>query len=117
MDAPLAENLDKEFGRAVRDFMGFREVWRAVDYDKELYDSSDVAKIARGNFKHGQQFNGHLPRRELGSIQDNLVAHFPAEELTVLLAEAAGEINVVARTNERRKRRHISIGDRRHDVG
>jgi formylmethanofuran dehydrogenase subunit A len=79
MVALLAENLDKEFRRPIRDFVRFREVWRAVDHDKELYDSSNAAKIAHGNFKHGQQFNGHLPRRELGLIQDNLITYFPAE--------------------------------------
>ena len=33
MDALLAENLDKEFRRPIRDFVRFREVWRPVDHD------------------------------------------------------------------------------------
>ena len=53
MDALLAEHLDKEFRRPIRDFVRFREVWCPVDHDKELYDSSNVAKIAHGNFEHG----------------------------------------------------------------
>jgi len=117
MDALLTENLDKEFRRPVRDFVRIREVWRAVHHDKELDDSSNLAKIAHGNLEHAQQFNGHLPHRELGSIQANLTTHFPAEEFTVLLAQAAGEINVITGTNERCERRHISIDDGRHDVG
>lgn len=43
-------------------------------------------------FRHGQQFNCHVARGELTLIQANLVAHFPAEERTALLAETAGEI-------------------------
>src|ERR1700693_345806 len=60
MDAPLAEHLNKEFRRPIRNSVRFREVRCAVDHDKELYDSSNAAKIADGGFKHGQQFN--LPR-------------------------------------------------------
>jgi hypothetical protein len=58
-----------------------------------------------------------LPRGALALIQTNLVAHFPAEELTALLAKATGEMNLVTGTNEWRERRHISIDDWRHDVG
>ena len=50
-------------------------------------------------------------------IQANLVAHFPAEELTALLAEAAGEIDLITGANKRRERRQISIDDWRRDVG
>ena len=89
----------------------------AVDHDKELYDSSNAVKIANGGFQHGQQFNCPVARGELALIQTNLVAHFPAEELTALLAKATGEMNLVTGTNEWRERRHISIDDWRHDVG
>ena len=58
-----------------------------------------------------------VARGELALIQTNLVAHFPAEELTALLAKATGEMNLVTGTNELRERRHISIDDWQHDVG
>ena len=67
----------------------------AVDHDKELYDSSNAAKIADGGFKHGQQFNCHVARRELALIHADLIVHLPAEELAALLSEAAGEMNLV----------------------
>jgi len=117
MDAPLAEHLNKEFRRPIRNSVRFREVRCAVDHDKELYDSSNAAKIADGGFKHGQQFNCHVARGELTLIQANLLAHFPAEELTALLAKAAREMNLVAGTSERRERRNISVDDWRYDVG
>ncbi len=66
-----------------------------VDHDKELYDSSNAAKIADGGFKHGQQFNCHVARGELATIQANLIAHLPAEELTAPLAKPAGQMNLV----------------------
>jgi hypothetical protein len=84
---------------------------------EELYDSSNAAKIADGGFKHGQQFNCHVARGELTLIQANLLAHFPAEELSALLAKAARQMNLVAGTSERRERRHISVDGWRHDVG
>jgi hypothetical protein len=117
MDAPLAEHLNKEFRRPIRNSVRFREVRCAVDHDKELYDSSNAAKIADGSFKHGQQFNCHVARGELALIKANLLAHFAAEELTALLAKAAREMNLVTGTSERRERRHISVDDWRHDVG
>src|SRR5436190_1003278 len=110
-------HLHKVFRRPIRNSVRFREVRCAVDHDKELYDSSNAAKIADGGFKHGQQFNCHVARGELPLIQANLFAHFPAEELTALLAKAAREMNLVAGTSERRERRHISVDDWRHDVG
>jgi DNA-binding MarR family transcriptional regulator len=117
MDAPLAEDLDKQLRRPIRNPVRFRELRRAVDHDKELYDSSNSAKIADGGFKHGQQFNCHMACGELALIQADLIAHFPTEELTVYLAKAAGEINLIAGTSERCECRHISIDDWRHDVG
>jgi hypothetical protein len=47
----------------------------------------------------------------------NLLAHLPTKGLTILLAKAAGQMNLVAGKNERRERRHISVDDWRHDVG
>ena len=82
MDASLTEYLDKELRRPIRNSVRLREVRCTVDHDKELYDSSNAAKIADGGFKHGQQFNCHVARGELALIETNLVAHFPAEELT-----------------------------------
>jgi hypothetical protein len=117
MDASLTEYLHKELRRPIRNSVRLREVRCSVDHDKELYDSSNAAKIADGGFKHGQQFNCHVARGELALIQANLIVHFPAKELTALLAKAAGEMNLVTRTNERRERRHISVDDWRHDVG
>src|SRR5436853_1850117 len=117
MDASLTEYLDKELRCPIRNSVRFCEVRRAVDHDKELNDSSNAAKIADGGFKHGQQFNCHVARGDLTLIQANLFAHFPAEELTALLAKAAREMNLVAGTSERRERRHISVDDWRHDVG
>src|ERR1700686_3665187 len=73
MDAPLAEHLNKEFRRPIRNSVRFREVRCAVDHDKELYDSSNAAKIADGGFKHGQEFNCHVARGELTLIQANLL--------------------------------------------
>ena len=95
MDASLTEYLDKELRRPIRNSVGLREVWCTVDHDKELYDSSNTAKIADGGFKHGQQLNCHVARGELALIQANLIVHLPAEELTALLARAAGEMNLV----------------------
>ena len=53
MNAPLTEHLDKELRRPIRDSVRFREMRRTVDHDKELYNSSNAAKIADGYFKHG----------------------------------------------------------------
>jgi hypothetical protein len=117
MDAPLAEHLDKELRCPIRNPVRFREVRRAVDHDKELYDSSNAVKIARGSFQHSQQFNRHMTRGELALIQANLTAHLPAEKLTAILAKAAGQMYLVTATNERRERRHIAIHDWRHHVG
>ena len=89
MDASLAEYLDEELGRPIRNAVRLREVRCAVDHDKEPYDFSNAVKITDGRFEHGQQFNCHVPRRELASIQADLIAHLAAEELTVLLAKAA----------------------------
>jgi hypothetical protein len=116
MDAPLTEHLDKELRRPIRNSVRFRETRCTVDHDKELNNSSNAAKIADGGFKHGQQFNCHVARGQLTLIQAYLVAHFPAEELTALFAEAAGEIILITGTNKRRERRHISIDDWRHDA-
>jgi hypothetical protein len=84
MDASLTEYLDKELRRPIRNSVRLREVRCTVDHDKELYDSSNAAKITDGGFKHGQQFNCHVARGELASIQANLIVHLPAEELTAL---------------------------------
>jgi hypothetical protein len=117
MDASLTEYLDKELRRPIGNSVRLREMRCTVDHDKELYDSSNAAKIADGGFEHGQQFNCHVARGELALIQANLIVHLPAEELTALLAKAAGEMNLITSTNERRERRHISVDDWRHDVG
>jgi hypothetical protein len=66
-----------------------------VDHDKELYDSSNAAKIADGGFKHGQQFNCHVARGDLALLQANLAAYLSTKGLTILLAKAAGEMNLV----------------------
>jgi hypothetical protein len=95
MDAPLTEYLDNELRRPIRNSVRLREVRCTVDHDKEPYDSSDAAKITDGGLEHGQQFNCHVARGELASIQADLIAHLPAEELTALLAKAAGEMNLV----------------------
>jgi len=95
MDTSLTKYLDKELRRPIRNSVRLREVRRTVDHDKELYDFSNAAKIADGGFKHAQQFNCPLARGELALIQANLIAHLPAEELTALLAKAAGEMNLV----------------------
>src|ERR1700716_596002 len=95
MDAPLAEHLNKEFRRPIRNSVRFREVRCAVDHDKELYDSSNAAKIADGGFKHGQQFNYHVARGDLALLQANLPAYLSTKGLTILLAKAAGEMNLV----------------------
>jgi len=87
MDASLTEYLDKELRRPIRNSVRLREMRCTVDHDKELYDSSNAAKIADGGFKHGQQFNCHVARGELALIQANLIVHLPAEELTALLAQ------------------------------
>ena len=116
MDASLTEYLDKELRRPIRNSVRLREVRCTVNHDKEPDDSSNAAKIADGGFEHGQQFNCYVARGELALIHANLIAHLPAEELAALLAEAAGEMNLVTRTSERRERRHISVDDWRHDV-
>jgi hypothetical protein len=117
MDAPLAEHLDKQLRRPIRNSVRLREVRRAVDHDKDSYDSSNAAKIADGGFQHSQQFYCDVARGYLALIHANLISHLPAEETTALLAKAAGEINVVTGTDERRERWHIAIHDWRHDVG
>jgi hypothetical protein len=109
MDASLTEYLDKELRRPIRNSVRLREVRCTVDHDKELYDSSNAAKIADGGFKHGQQFNCHPSCGDLALLQANLLAHLPTKGLTTLLAKAAGQMNLVTRANERRERRHISI--------
>src|SRR5579862_6565055 len=95
MDASLTQYLDKELRRPVRNSVRLREVRCTVDHDKELHDSSNAGKIAGGGFKHGQQFNCHLARGELTLSHANLIVHLSAEELTALLAEAAGKMNLV----------------------
>ena len=95
MDASLAQHLEKELGRPVRNAMRLREVRRTVHHDKEADDSSNAAKVADGGFEHGQQLECHVARGELALIQGDLTAHFPAEELAALLAKAAGEMNLV----------------------
>jgi hypothetical protein len=97
MDASLTEYLDKELRRPIRNSVRLREVRCTVDHDKELYDSSNADKIADGGFKHGQQFNCHVARGELTLIQPNRLAHFPAEELSALLAKAAQRDEFVRR--------------------
>ena len=84
-------DLVRRFCNSVR----LREVRCTVDHDKELHDSSNAVKIAGGGFKHGQQFNCHLARGELALSHANLIVHLSAEELTALLAKAAGEMNLV----------------------
>ena len=95
MDASLTQYLDKELRRPVRNSVKLREVRCTVDHDKEVHDSSNAAKIADGGFKHGQQFNCHVARGQLALIQANLIAHLAEEDLTALLAKAAGEMNLV----------------------
>ena len=95
MDASLTQYLDKQLRRPIRNSMRLREVRCTVYHDKEPDDSANAAKIADGPLKHGQQFNCHVARGELGLLQANLIAHFPAEELTALLAKAAAEMNLV----------------------
>ena len=95
MDASLTQYLDKELRRPVHNSVKLREVRCTVDHDKEVHDSSNAAKIADGGFKHGQQFNCHVARRELALIHADLIVHLPAEELAALLSEAAGEMNLV----------------------
>ena len=68
---------------------------RAINHDEKLYDSSNLIKIAHSGFEHSQQFNGHPSCGELALIQAILIVHLPAEELTALLAKAAGEMNLV----------------------
>src|SRR5215469_10214775 len=96
VDASLTQYLDKELRRPVRNSVRLREVRCTVDHDKEPDDSANAAKIADGGFKHGQQFNCRVARRELALIHANLIVHLPAEKLTALLAKAAGEMNLVA---------------------
>ena len=117
MDPSLAQYLDKELRRPVRNSVRLREVRRAVHHDKEPDDSSNGAKIADGRLEHGHEFNCHVTRGELGLIDANLIAHLPAEELAALPAKTAGEMNLVTGTSERRERRHVSVDDRRHNVG
>jgi len=82
-----------------------REVRSPLTMTKRLYDLSNAAKIADG----GLATPNHCPmaRGELHLIQANLFAHFPAEELTALLAKAAREMNLVAGTSDGAERRHI----------
>ncbi|HXI26755.1 MAG TPA: hypothetical protein VNG71_23080, partial [Pyrinomonadaceae bacterium] len=80
---------------------------------EKLYDSSNVIKIAHSAFEHSQQFNCHLSCGDLALF----LADLPTKGLTILLAKAAGQMNLVAGTNERRERRHISVDDWQHDVG
>src|SRR5207237_9627218 len=65
VDAPLAEHLNKEFRRPIRNSVRFREGGCAVDHDKELYDSSKAVKLAYCCFQHGEHFNFKLHRGEL----------------------------------------------------
>jgi|GEM_PF-1996648 len=97
--------------------MSFCEVRRAINHDQKLYDSSNVIKIAYSAFEHSQQFNCHPSCGDLALLQANLPAHFPAKGLTILLAKAAGQMNLVTGANERRERRHISIHHWGHYVG
>ena len=91
----LIRILGKELRRPIRNSVRLLEVRCTVDHDKELYDSSNAAKIADGGFKHGQQFNCHLARGEPALIPANLIVHLPGEELTALLAKAGGVMNLV----------------------
>src|SRR5439155_25827584 len=95
MDASLTEYLDKELRRPIRNSVRLRDVRCTVDHDKGLYDSSNAVKIADGGFKHGQQFNCHVARGELALLQANLPAYLSTKGLTILLAKAAGEMNLV----------------------
>jgi hypothetical protein len=97
--------------------VGFCEVRRTIYHDEKLYDSSDVIKIAHGGFEHSQQLNSDASCGDLALFQANLLAHLPTKGLTILLAKAAGQLNLVTGPNERRKRRHISIHYRGHYVG
>jgi hypothetical protein len=97
--------------------MGLCEIRRTIDHDKKLYDSSNVIKIAHGGFEHSQQFNSHPSCGDLAFFQANLPAHLPTKGLTILLAKAAGQLNLVTEPNERRKRRHISIHHWGHYLG
>src|ERR1700752_4010495 len=100
MDASLTQYLDKQLRRSVRNPVRLREVRCTVDHHKEPHDSSNPAKVADGGSEHGQQFNRHVARSELALIHADLIVHLPAEKLAALLAKAAGEMNLVARTDE-----------------
>lgn len=117
MDTPLAEYLDKQLGRPVRNLVRFHEVRRAVDHDIELHDSSNTAKITYSGFQHSQQFDCHMARRELCLIQTDLISHFPAEEIAAFLAKAAGKMNLVSCTYKRRERRGVSGYHWRYGIG
>jgi hypothetical protein len=86
-----------------------------MGFPRNFDDSSNAIKIVHSGFEHSQQFNYHPSRGDLALLQANFLAHLPAKGLPIL-AKAAGQINAVAGTNEPRKRRHISVHNRRHDV-
>jgi hypothetical protein len=87
----------------------FREFRRAINHDEKLYDSVNVIKIADSGFENSQQLNSHPSCGELALFHANLLAHLPTKGLTILLAKAAGQMNLVTAPNERRKRRQVSI--------
>lgn len=106
VSAVRSENFFQELGGAVGYQVLFRERGYAVNQHHHLYDPFNFIKVTHGSVQSAEKVNGNSSCSPLPILGRGVAAELTGPRNPVPLGDVAGDINRVARSDERNKGRN-----------